>query len=44
MQSVIESAWLCGAGARDGAVLLWDARVPSESDSRSCVLKVQVRS
>ena len=33
----------CSAGARDGAVLLWDARLPSTTGLRSCVLKVQVR-
>ncbi|KAK9846359.1 hypothetical protein WJX81_002384 [Elliptochloris bilobata] len=29
------------SGARDGAVLLWDARVPSTTATRPCVMKVQ---
>jgi len=31
------------AGARDGALMLWDARVPSTTAKRTCVLKVAVR-
>jgi hypothetical protein len=31
------------AGARDGALMLWDARVPSTTARRTCVLKVAVR-
>ncbi len=34
---------LAPAGARDGALMLWDARVPSTTARRTCVLKVAVR-